>query len=103
MIGLSRTRLVPPELGYSFPSVFLRTLRQCGLSVKMSYSKIGRDGSLAGPSPPPPTKENPFSVLGHRRIFLLFSKVVATGLLTARVALKPEMVLSHPVFSKAVD
>ena len=55
------------------------------------------------PVSPPPTNENPFSVLGHRRIFLLFSKVVATGLLTANSMVGPEMVLSTPVFSKAVD
>jgi hypothetical protein len=55
------------------------------------------------PVSPPPTKENLFSVFGRRRIFLLFSKVVATGLLTATSVLGPEMVLSTPVFSKAVD
>jgi hypothetical protein len=55
------------------------------------------------PVSPPLTNENPFSVFGRRWIFLLFSKVVATGLLTAGLALKPEMVLSPPVFSKAVD
>jgi hypothetical protein len=34
---------------------------------------------------------------------LLFSKVVVGGLLTAAFVLGPEMVLSPPVFSKAVD
>jgi len=34
---------------------------------------------------------------------LLFSKVVATGLLTAASVMVPKTVLSLPVFSKAVD
>jgi hypothetical protein len=54
-------------------------------------------------SPPPPTKENPFSGSACGRIFLLFSKVVAVGLLTAALMAGLEMVLSLPVFSKAVD
>jgi hypothetical protein len=55
------------------------------------------------PVSPPPTNENPFSVFGRGLIFLLFSKVIADGLLTAALALGQEMVLSPPVFSKAVD
>jgi hypothetical protein len=62
-----------------------------------------REGSLAGPFPPPPTKENPFSDFCRRRIFLLFSKVVADGLLSAALALGLKTVLSSPVFSNAVD
>jgi hypothetical protein len=55
------------------------------------------------PVSPPPTNENPFSVLGRRWIFLLFSKVIADGLLTATLVLGSKTVLSPPVFSKAVD
>jgi len=62
-----------------------------------------REGSTAVLFPPPPTNENLFSVLGRRRIFLLFSKVIADGLLTAALALGPKLVLSTLVFSKAVD
>jgi hypothetical protein len=49
---------------------------------------------MRGSFPPPPTNENLFSVLGHRRIFLLFSKVIADGLLTVATAIRPETVLS---------
>jgi hypothetical protein len=55
---------------------------------------ISEEGSLAGPFPPPLTPEKPFSVLGLRRIFLLFSKVVADGLLSAALVFDPKMVLS---------
>ncbi len=55
------------------------------------------------PVSPPPTNENPFSVLGRCRIFLLFSKVIADGLLTAAWVTGPETVLPTPEFSKAVD
>jgi len=41
--------------------------------------------------------------LGRRRIFLLFSKVIADGLLTAALALEPNAVLLPLTFSKAVD
>ncbi len=49
-----------------------------------------RDRSMSEPPPPPPTPENPFSVWGHQRIFLLFSKVVADGLLSATLVGKPK-------------
>jgi len=57
---------------------------------------------MAGSFPPPLAPENPFSVFGRGRIFLLFSKVVALGLLTATSMMGPNLVLSTPVFSKAV-
>jgi len=53
--------------------------------------------------PPPLAFENPFSVFVRGRIFLLFSKVIADGLLSAGLVFGPEMVLSPPIFSKAVD
>jgi len=62
-----------------------------------------KEGSTPVAFPPPFAIENPFSVFCCHRIFLLFSKVVATGLLTATLAHGPEMVLSPPFFSKAVD
>jgi len=58
---------------------------------------------MAGSFPPPLAPENPFSVFGRGRIFLLFSKVVALGLLTAGLVVNPKMVLSTPNSSKAVD
>jgi hypothetical protein len=42
---------------------------------------------------PPPFLENLFSVLGWGWIFLLFSKVIAYGLLSAVLADDPKMVL----------
>ena len=58
------------------------------------YNGLGsREGWLPDPSPPPLIPENPFSVLGCGRIFLLFSKVIAVGLLSAVPAVDPEMVL----------
>ena len=48
---------------------------------------------MAGSFPPPQTPENPFSVLGRGRIFLLFSKVIAVGLLSAGLATDPKSVL----------
>jgi hypothetical protein len=48
---------------------------------------------MPDPFPPPLPPENPFSVLGCGRIFLLFSKVIAVGLLSAVPAVDPEMVL----------
>jgi len=57
---------------------------------------------MRGSFPPPLSSENPFSLLGRRRILLLFSKVIADGLLSTGRAVDPEMVLSPPTFSKAV-
>jgi hypothetical protein len=58
---------------------------------------------MPDPFAPPLPPENPFSVLGCGRIFLLFSKVIAVGLLSAGLVVYPKMVLSTPNFSKAVD
>lgn len=58
-----------------------------------------REGSLVGPFPPPLANENPFPVWGRRRIFLLFSKVVALGLLTAASMAGLKMVLPPPRYS----
>ena len=54
------------------------------------------------PPSPPLTPENPFSVCSRSQIFLLFSKVIAYGLLSAFLAVWVEMVLYPPIFSKAV-
>jgi len=73
------------------------------IEPRIGFGKGARDSPISGPYAPPQTKENPFSVLGRSQIFLLFLKVVATGLLTAATAIRPKMVLSPPTFSKAVD
>ena len=58
------------------------------------FNELGpREGSTAVAFPPPLIPENPFSVLGCGRIFLLFSKVIAVGLLSAALVVEPEMVL----------
>jgi len=48
---------------------------------------------MPDPPPPPLSFENPFSVYGHGKIFLLFSKVVEEWLLTAASVPGSEMVL----------
>jgi len=62
-----------------------------------------RECSTPVPVSPPRPPANPFSILAQRRNFSLFSRVVARGLCTSRVAKQRKSVLSGSTFSGPVD
>ena len=61
------------------------------------------EGSTAVAFPPPLALEESFSPPGIGRIFSLFSRVMRDGLSTEPCAEMPEIVLSGPVFSEALN